>query len=86
MCFALSPLLVSVKISLAPKPKLLLLDEPTSALDSSGTIQTFKGLRELVDNETDATTVVVVTHDADLCRDFIDREYIIENGQIVNEV
>ena len=77
---------VSIMRALAPKPKLLLLDEPTSALDSSGTIQTFKGLRELVDNETDATTVVVVTHDADLCRDFIDREYIIENGQIVNEV
>jgi len=77
---------VAIMRALASNPKVLLLDEPTSALDSSGSIQTFRGLRELVDNEQEATTVVMVTHDADLCRDFIDHEYIIENGQIVDKL
>ncbi len=72
---------VALVRALASEPKLLLLDEPTSAIDSKGTQNVFKNLREIVD--TTGTTIVTVTHDFDLIKDYTDKKITIESGELL---
>lgn len=73
---------VAMMRALAPSPDLILLDEPTSAVDTAGKIGALKVLREIMLEE--QATVVMVTHEPDLARDFADREYVLESGHLID--
>jgi putative ABC transport system ATP-binding protein len=53
---------VAIARALANRPRLILADEPTGALDSKTSAEVMKLLTHL--NESEGTTVIVVTHDA----------------------
>lgn len=72
---------VSLIRAIAKNPELVLLDEPTSAIDTKGKYKIFETLRVLSDL---GTTVIAVTHDADISRQFAHREVILESGRIIN--
>lgn len=67
--------------ALFKRPSVVLLDEPTGALDTISSERAFAGLRQVVRQE--GTTVVAVTHDADVARKYVDREFVIDSGQVV---
>jgi ABC-type lipoprotein export system ATPase subunit len=73
---------VAMMRALAPSPDLILLDEPTGAVDTKGKIGALKVLREIMLEE--QATVVMVTHDPDIARDFADREYVLESGRLLD--
>jgi putative ABC transport system ATP-binding protein len=70
---------LSVAISMANAPPVLLADEPTSQLDHETADQIATLLRETRDRY--GTTVVVVTHDAELAATF-DRTVSMRDGRI----
>ena len=73
---------VAMMRALAPSPDLILLDEPTGAVDTKGKVGALKVLREIMLEE--QATVVMVTHDPDIARDYADREYVLENGHLID--
>jgi putative ABC transport system ATP-binding protein len=69
---------VAIARSLANRPRVLLADEPTGELDtvnSSGIVNLLASLREQ-----NATTVVIVTHEADIAA-ICDRRFALEDGR-----
>lgn len=73
---------VSMMRALATRPDLILLDEPTGAIETKGKSEALKVLREIVDEE--QATVVMITHDPDIARDYADLEYVLESGQLAD--
>lgn len=73
---------VAMMRALAPSPDLILLDEPTGAVDTKGKIGALRVLREIMLEE--QATVVMVTHDPDIARDYADREYVLESGHLID--
>ena len=71
---------VSMMRALATNPELILLDEPTGAMEPKGKAEAFRVLREIVNRE--QATVVMVTHDPDITREYADCEYVMQNGEI----
>lgn len=74
---------VMMALALAASPKLLIADEPTSALDASLARATMELLVELTDSM--GTSLLVVSHDLQLCLDYTDRICVMRNGRIVEE-
>lgn len=70
---------VALAVALAGGPRLLLADEPTSQLDRANGARVAGLLREARDRW--GTTVLVVTHDADL-GDSMDRSLAMRDGRI----
>lgn len=70
---------VAIARALATKPEVLLLDEPTSALDPGS----IKDLLELLDELSKTTTLVVVSHDMDLIKNYADKVLFLKDGNIV---
>lgn len=70
---------VAIARALATKPEVLLLDEPTSALDPGS----IKDLLELLDELSETTTLVVVSHDMDLIKNYADKVLFLKDGNIV---
>ncbi len=71
---------VAIAAAIAPRPELLVLDEPTASLDPVGAqevIQVLADLRRDLDS-----SVLVVTHDAELAGDFADRLLLLKEGHI----
>lgn len=71
---------VAIARALVANPKVILADEPTGALDSTTGQEIFNLLKEL--NESEKTTIIVVTHDqhiADQCQ----RTIRIQDGEII---
>jgi putative ABC transport system ATP-binding protein len=64
-------------------PSLLLADEPTGALDSRSATDLLECLKEL--NETDKTTILMVTHDA-FAASYCKRVLFIKDGTIFTEL
>lgn len=73
---------VSLIRALINRPEVVFLDEPTGALDTASSKKAFQGLQKIV--QEDNTTVVMVTHDADIARNYIDREFVIESGKLID--
>jgi ABC-type dipeptide/oligopeptide/nickel transport system ATPase component len=72
---------VMIALALASKPRLLIADEPTSALDASLAQATMDLLVELA-QET-GVSLLMVTHDLELCMRYVDRVAVMYQGEIV---
>lgn len=66
--------------AIVTEPKVIWADEPTGALDSQTSLQIIGMLRHI--NETIGTTIVMVTHDANMASQ-TDRVIRMENGRIL---
>lgn len=64
---------------LAVKPEILLLDEPVAGLDPLGRKEFLKLLKKLNEN---GTTVVMVSHNADVLAEYASRIILMKNGRI----
>jgi ABC-type dipeptide/oligopeptide/nickel transport system ATPase component len=74
---------VMIAMSMANKPKLLLADEPGTALDVSVQAQTLTLMREMVVQN--GTSVLFISHNLGVVREFADRVYVIYRGNIVED-
>ena len=74
---------VSIAVALANGPRVLLADEPTGELDSETAAEVFAALRAV--NRELGTTVVVVTHDAEVSGK-VARTVAIRDGRTSSEV
>jgi putative ABC transport system ATP-binding protein len=72
---------VSIARALANRPKILLADEPTGALDSHTAAEIMNLVGEQVKN---GTTVVLVTHDADIAG-HANRIVRVKDGAIISD-
>ena len=70
---------VAIARALATRPEIILLDEPTSALDPG----TINSLLELLDELSKTTTVVVVSHDMNLIKNYADKVLFLKDGDVV---
>ncbi|NPB00094.1 MAG: ATP-binding cassette domain-containing protein [Crenarchaeota archaeon] len=73
---------VAIASVLALEPALLLLDEPTVGQDEDCIEKLGQIIRNYVKND---RGIIVVTHDLHFIVDYVDRIYVINNGQIVAE-
>jgi len=72
---------VMIAMALINEPKLLLADEPGTALDVTVQAQTLGLMRELVENH--GTSVLFISHNLGVVREFADRINVIYKGRIV---
>jgi iron complex transport system ATP-binding protein len=66
--------------ALAQQAGLLILDEPTSHQDLKHQVETLRLLREL--REREGLTVLVISHDVNLCSRFADRVVLLSGGRV----
>lgn len=71
-------------IALSGAPKLLIADEPTSALDASLAREVMDLMVELTVES--GTSLLIVTHDIELCRRYADRVLVMLNGHLVDDI
>ncbi len=74
---------VMIAMALANEPKLLIADEPGTALDVTVQAQTLHLMRDLVERK--HTSVLFISHNLGVVREFADRVYVIYKGKIVEE-
>jgi peptide/nickel transport system permease protein len=74
---------VSIALSLAGNPRLLIADEPTTALDANVQVEILALLRHLTESENLA--VVLITHDWGVVTAVADRAVVMYSGQNVEE-
>ncbi|WP_050528608.1 ATP-binding cassette domain-containing protein [Pseudorhodobacter aquimaris] len=72
---------IAIAIAIATGPKLLIADEPTSALDTVVQAEIVALLQELV--ESDAMTLLFITHDIALASGLADRIAVFRNARLV---
>ncbi len=70
---------VAIARALATKPEVILFDEPTSALDPS----VVNDLLELLDELSKTTTIVVVSHEMDLIKNYADKVLFLKDKGIL---
>jgi putative ABC transport system ATP-binding protein len=73
---------VAIARALSNRPHLLLADEPTGNLDSRTSREIMALLKEL--NERDGKTVIMVTHDPSLAKQYAHRTITMLDGQVVD--
>jgi ABC-type lipoprotein export system ATPase subunit len=71
---------VAIARALANRPRILLADEPTGNLDSTRARELLALLREMVNS--DALTVLIVTHDRELAEHFANRIILMKDGKV----
>lgn len=71
---------VAIARALVNRPRILFADEPTGNLDSKTTVEILEMFRRL--NEEEGITIVLVTHDAEVC-DYVKETIHIRDGLIV---
>ena len=74
---------VAIARALSNKPHLLLADEPTGNLDSRTSAEIMSLLKEL--NERDGKTIIMVTHDPALAKQYAHRTVTMLDGAIVSD-
>ncbi len=74
---------VMIAMALANEPALLIADEPGTALDVTVQAQTLKLMRDLVEEH--GTSVLFISHNLGVVREFADRVYVIYKGRIVEK-
>jgi ABC-type dipeptide/oligopeptide/nickel transport system ATPase component len=72
---------VMIAMALANEPSLLIADEPGTALDVTVQAQTLTLMRDLVAQR--KTSVLFISHNLGVVREFADRVYVIYKGRIV---
>ncbi|HEY7441241.1 MAG TPA: ABC transporter ATP-binding protein [Vicinamibacterales bacterium] len=72
---------VEVALSMAGKPRLLLLDEPMAGLSASES-RSMQGLLKRLDP---ATAVLLIEHDMDIAFGFADRVTVLAQGRVLTE-
>lgn len=72
---------VMIAMALANEPSLLIADEPGTALDVTVQAQTLHLMRALVEKH--HTSVLFISHNLGVVREFADRVYVIYKGRIV---
>ncbi|MEM6461874.1 MAG: ABC transporter ATP-binding protein [Pseudomonadota bacterium] len=72
---------VMIAMALANEPSLLIADEPGTALDVTVQAQTLNLMRDLVERK--ATSVLFISHNLGVVREFADRVYVIYKGRLV---
>ncbi|MFW0786057.1 ABC transporter ATP-binding protein [Gordonia sp. CPCC 206044] len=73
---------VMLALAMCGEPKLLIADEPTSALDASVSRDVMDLIRSVT--ERSHTSLLMVTHDIDLCRMYVDKVIVMYKGEIVD--
>jgi putative ABC transport system ATP-binding protein len=71
---------VAISRALANKPQLFLADEPTGNLDSRTAHEIMELLKAL--NEREGTTVILVTHDANIAASYAHRTVTLMDGRV----
>ena len=74
---------VMIAMALANRPKLLVADEPGTALDVTVQAQTLDLMQRLVADH--GTSVLFISHNLGVVREFADRTYVIYRGRIVEQ-
>lgn len=74
---------IMIAMALVNHPKLLLADEPGTALDVTVQAQTLQLMSELVEKH--QTSVLFISHNLGVVREFADRVYVIYQGNIVEQ-
>lgn len=74
---------VMIAMALINKPKLLIADEPGTALDVTVQAQTLQLMRDMVDDH--GTSVLFISHNLGVVREFADRIFVIYKGRIVEQ-
>ncbi len=74
---------VMIAMALANNPSLLIADEPGTALDVTVQAQTLHLMRDLVERV--GTSVLFISHNLGVVREFADRVYVIYKGRIVEQ-
>ncbi|MDM9623236.1 dipeptide/oligopeptide/nickel ABC transporter ATP-binding protein [Rhizobium sp. AC44/96] len=74
---------VMIAMALVNNPALLLADEPGTALDVTVQAQTLKLMSELVEKH--HTSVLFISHNLGVVREFADRVYVIYKGNVVEQ-
>lgn len=72
---------VMIAMAMVNQPALLIADEPGTALDVTVQAQTLALMRDLVDRN--GTSVLFISHNLGVVREFADRVYVIYKGRIV---
>jgi energy-coupling factor transport system ATP-binding protein len=73
---------VALASILAMKPEVLVLDEPTTGQDEAESCEIMEVIREV--NKA-GTTVILVTHDMELAREYAERILVLSQGRLVLE-
>jgi putative ABC transport system ATP-binding protein len=73
---------VSIARAIANNPQVLLADEPTGNLDSARAAEVIDLLNDM--RERDGKTVVLVTHDHEIARNYATRIIRLKDGRIVD--
>ncbi|WP_309085619.1 ABC transporter ATP-binding protein [Chelativorans sp.] len=74
---------VMIAMALANEPSLLIADEPGTALDVTVQAQTLRLMRDVVERH--GTSVLFISHNLGVVREFADRVYVIYKGRIVEQ-
>ena len=71
---------VAIAGVLVMEPKVLILDEPTAGLDPQGSLEVFKILSKL--NEQEGTTIIIISHNMEEIAKFCDRVAVMNKGRL----
>ena len=73
---------VMLALAMCSEPKLLIADEPTSALDAPVSRDVMDLLRSMT--ERTGSSLLIVTHDIELARIYVDKVIVMYHGEIVD--